>query len=175
MSERTGAVTFKGDPLTLVGEEVPVGSQAPDFSATTTDLSAKKLSDYSGKVVVICSVPSLDTPVCDTQTRRFNEEAAKLGSDVVVLTVSLDLPFAQKRWCAAAGVENVVPLSDYRGNHEYAQKYGRMIKELELLARSVMVIDKAGKVAYAQLVKEVAEEPDYDAALEAAKQAAAAS
>lgn len=171
MSERAGAVTFKGAPLTLVGDEVPVGSAAPDFTATATDMSARKLSDYKGKTVVLCSVPSLDTPVCDTQTRKFNEEAAKLGDDVVVLTVSLDLPFAQNRWCGAAGVENIETLSDYKGNHEYATQYGRMIKELELLARSVAVIDQNGILVHSQLVKEVAEEPDYATALEAAKAA----
>ena len=173
MSERTGAVTFKGDPLTLIGEEVSVGSDAPDFTATTTDLAPKKLSDYKGKVVVLSSVPSLDTPVCDTQTRKFNEEAAKLGDDVAVLTVSLDLPFAQKRWCGAAGVDNIVALSDYKGDHDYANKYGRMIKELGLLARSVAVVDKQGVLTYSQLVQEVAEEPDYEAALSAAKAALA--
>ena len=174
MSERAGAVTFKGDPLTLVGDEVPVGSGAPDFTATATDLSKKSLSDYKGKVVVLCSVPSLDTPVCDTQTRKFNQEAAQLGDSLALLTISLDLPFAQNRWCGAAGAENVEALSDYMGEHEYAKKYGRLIKELGLLARSVMVIDKGGKVTYSQLIKEVADEPDYHAALSAAKTALSA-
>lgn len=171
LTERSGAVTFKGNPMTLLGEEPSVGDTAPDFAAVGTDLSEKKLSDYSGKVRVIVSVPSLDTSVCDAEVRRFNEEAGKLGDDVVVLTVSLDLPFAQKRWCGAAGVDHVVTVSDYKGEHDFAQKYGRMIKELGLLARSVFVVDRDGKIVYSQLVKEVAEEPDYGPILEAVKKA----
>lgn len=171
MAEHHGAVTFKGNPMTLVGDEPAVGSAAPDFTAVSPDMQTHSLSDYKGKVVVLASVPSLDTPVCDTETRRFNEEAAKLGDDVVVLTVSLDLPFAQRRWCGAAGIENVTTLSDYKGEHEFAVKYGRLIKELGLLARSVFVVDKEGKLAYSQLVKEVADEPDYDAVLAAVEAA----
>jgi len=170
MAERTGAVTMKGNPLTLVGNEVKVGQKAPDAELAANDLSAVKLSSVcQGKVCVITSVPSLDTPVCDTETRRFNEAAGGLGKDVIIVTVSMDLPFAQKRWCGAAGVENVQTLSDYRGT-DFGKAYGVLIKDLRLLARAVFVVDKAGTVRYVELVKEVTSEPDYDAALKAAKE-----
>jgi thiol peroxidase len=133
------------------------------------ELNAVKLSDYRGKVVVISSVPSLDTPVCDMQTRRFNAEATKLGDAVAILTISMDLPFAQSRWCGAAGVEQVITLSDHR-DAAFGEAYGLLIKELRLLGRAVMVLDREGVVRYYQLVKEVSEEPDYDAALEAVKE-----
>ena len=172
MPEQHGAVTFKGDPLTLTGAgSIEVGKPAPDFALTTTDMSKKALSDFKGKVVLLSTVPSLDTSVCDTMTRKFNQEAANLGEDVVVLTVSNDLPPAQKRWCGSADADNIVPLSDYY-DHNFQDAYGLRIKELGLIARSVTVIDKEGKVIYHELVKEVAEEPDYDAALKAAKEAA---
>lgn len=164
MSERKGAITFKGNPMTLVGSEVKPGDNAPDFRLTANDMSDKTLADYKGKKVVLNVVPSLDTPVCDLQTRRFNQEAAKLGPDTLILTVSKDLPFAQKRWCAAAGAQNVVTLSDYK-HQNFGQQYGLLIKELGLLARAVLVIDQQGKVKYVQLVKEVATEPNYDQAL----------
>ena len=170
MSERSNAITFKGNPMTLQGSEVTVGSSAPDFTATASDMSARKLSDYRGKTVLLSCVPSLDTPVCDIQTRRFNEEAGRLGDKVVVLTLSMDLPFAQKRWCGAAGAEHVVTLSDYK-DHSAGETLGLRIKELGLLARAVYVIDKNGTVRYGEVVKEVTEEPDYAAALEAAKAA----
>jgi len=168
MKERTGAVTFKGNPLTLLGEELKVGQTAPDAVLVGNDLSEVNLSSFAGKVRIICSVPSLDTPVCDLETRRFNEEAAKLGPDVAVLTVSMDLPFAQKRWCGAAGAKNRTTLSDYRGAN-FASAYGVLIKELHLLARCVFVIDRQGKIAYIQLVREVATEPSYDDVLAAVK------
>lgn len=164
MIERPGLVTLKGNPFTLLGPELKVGELAPDFVVTANDLSPVKLSDFKGKVCVISSVPSLDTPVCDTSTRRFNEEATGLGSDVVILTVSMDLPFAQARWCGAAGVKNVQTLSDYK-DAAFGLNYGLLIKELRLLARAVIVIDKEGKIQYTGLVKEIAEEPDYDAIL----------
>ena len=170
MSERNGAITFKGGPLTLVGPELAVGQAAPDFSLAGNDLSPKTLADYRGKVVVLVTVPSLDTPVCDTETRRFNEEASALGDGSVVLAVSVDLPFAQARWCGAAGVERVQTLSDYK-DRRFGQDYGLFIKELGLLARAVIVIDKEGTIRHFELVKEVTEEPNYDAALEAAKAA----
>ena len=166
--ERENAITFKGGPLTLVGEPVSVGQAAPDFTAAANDLSPYKLSNDKGKVVVISAVPSLDTPVCDTQTRRFNETAAALGDDVVILTVSMDLPFAQGRWCGAAGVDQVKTVSDYKGA-DFGNKYGLLIKELHLLARAVLVVDQSGTVQYCQLVSEVTEEPDYDAAIGAAR------
>ncbi|MHC5158295.1 MAG: thiol peroxidase [Planctomycetota bacterium] len=161
-------MTFKGGPLTLVGDEVAVGQPAPDFTAAANDLSPYKLSDDKGKVVVISAVPSLDTPVCDTQTRKFNEVAAALGDDVVIVTISMDLPFAQARWCGAAGVKQVKTVSDYKGA-DFGSKYGLLIKELHLLARAVLVIDQQGTLQHYQLVPEVTEEPDYDAAIEAAK------
>jgi len=169
MKERQGAVTFKGGPLTLLGDELQLDAKAPDAELLTNDLSTAKLSDYSDRVVIVSSVPSLDTPVCDTQTRRFNVEAAKLGDDVVILTVSMDLPFAQARWCGAAGVDKVVTLSDHRAA-DFGTAWGLLIKELRLLARSVSVLDREGVLRYHQLVGEVTQEPDYDAALEAARQ-----
>ena len=169
MAERTGLITFKGSPLTLVGNEANVGQKAPEAELVANDLSVVKLSSlYRGKVCIITSVPSLDTPVCDLETRRFNEEAGKMGQDVAVLTFSMDLPFAQKRWCGAAGVKNVQTLSDYR-EAAFGKAYGVLIKELRLLARAVFVLDKQGVIQYVELVKEVASEPNYAAALNAAK------
>ena len=170
MKERTGVITMKGRPLTLVGDETKVGQPAPDFEALANDLSPVKLSSFRGKVCIISSVPSLDTPVCDAQTRRFNEEAEKLGDDVVVLTISMDLPFAQKRWCGAAGVENVQTLSDHREG-SFGAAYGVLIKELRLLARAVFVVDKEGSVRHSQIVPEITDHPDYDAVLMAAREA----
>ena len=166
--ERKNAITFKGGPLTLVGNEVSVGQPAPDFTATTNDLSSYKLSDDKGKVVVIAAVPSLDTGICDKETRKFNELAASLGDDVVIVTISMDLPFAQARWCGAAGVERVKTVSDYKAA-DFGNTYGLLIKELHLLARAVLVIDQKGVIQYYQLVPEVAQEPDYDPVIEAVK------
>ena len=169
MKERQGAVTFKGGPLTLLGDELQPDREAPDAELLGNDLAPVKISSFRGKVCIVSSVPSLDTPVCDTQTRRFNVEAAKSGDDVVILTVSMDLPFAQARWCGAAGVDEVVTLSDHRAA-DFGTAWGLLIKELRLLARSVSVIDREGVLRYHQLVGEVTQEPDYDAALEAARQ-----
>ncbi|MHC4156062.1 MAG: thiol peroxidase [Planctomycetota bacterium] len=168
MQEQEGAITVKGDPFTLLGEQVKVGDPAPDCQVLDNDLSPVRLSSFHGKVCVICSVPSLDTPVCDTETRRFNEQAGQLGDNIAVLTISMDLPFAQKRWCGAAGIENVQTLSDHR-DAAFGAAYGVLIKELRLLARAVFVVDKAGTIRYIQLVHELTEEPDYDRALKAAK------
>jgi thioredoxin-dependent peroxiredoxin len=168
MTERKNAITMKGKPLTLVGFEPQVGQDAPDATLVANDLSEVKLSSYKGKIVILSVVPSLDTKVCDLQTRRFNEEASKLGPDVVILTISMDLPFAQKRWCGAAGVERVITLSDYR-DASFGHAYGVMIKELRLLARSVFVIDRNWKIAYIQRVPELTEQPDYDPVLAAVK------
>lgn len=170
MQEREGLVTMKGNPLTLVGQEVKVGERAPEFEVLSNDLSPVKLSSFRGKVCIISSVPSLDTPVCDTMTRRFNEEAAGTGEKTIVLTISMDLPFAQKRWCGAAGVGNVQTLSDHR-DASFGNAFGVLIKELRLLARAVFVVDKEGIVRYTQIVDEITNEPDYDAALRAAKEA----
>lgn len=166
MTERANAVTFQGNPLTLVGPELAVGSAAPDATLLTNDLSATSIADVRGKVCVISVVPSLDTPVCDLQTRRFNEEAAKLGDDVVVLTVSMDLPFAQARWCGAAGVDQVVTLSDHR-DASFGAAFGVLIKELRLLTRAIFVLDAAGVIQYVEVVPEMTSHPDYDAALAA--------
>lgn len=164
------AVTFKGNPVTLVGNELFVGDSAPEFALAANDLSTVTLASSAGKVRIISVVPSLDTPTCDTQTRRFNREAAALGQDVAVLTVSMDLPFAQKRWCGAAGITAVQTLSDYK-DHTFGLDYGVRIKELGLLARSVFVVDKKGKVTYREIVSEVTREPDYAKAVEAARNA----
>lgn len=172
MQERSGAVTMRGNPLTLVGTEIKAGNPAPDFTVIGNDMSPVKFSSYRGRVCIVSSVPSLDTPTCDMETRRFNTEAGKLGEGVAVLTISMDLPFAQKRWCAAAGVENLTTLSDHR-NAAFGSAWGLLIKELRLLARAVYVVDKEGVVRHAQLVKEIAEEPDYDAVLEEARKLAA--
>jgi thiol peroxidase len=160
---------MKGSPLTLVGNEAKTGQKAPEAELVANDLSVVKLSTLCrGKVCIITAVPSLDTAVCDLETRRFNEEASRLGKDVVILAVSMDLPFAQKRWCGAAGVKNVQTLSDYR-EAAFGKAYGVLIKDLRLLARAVFILDKQGIIRYVELVKEVASEPNYDAALNAAK------
>jgi len=169
MEERTGIVTMKGKPVTLVGPAIKVGQKAPDFEVTANDLSPAKLSSFAGKVCIIASVPSLDTSVCDLETRKFNEKAVQLGGDVVVLTISMDLPFAQKRWCGAAGIKNVQTLSDYR-DASFGRAYGVLIKDLRLLARTVFVVDKKGVVRYLQIVPEIATEPDYDAVLKVVKE-----
>jgi thiol peroxidase len=168
MQEHTGVITFKGNPLTLIGTELKVGDQMPDVTVLGNDLNPVQLSSFKGKVCVVSVVPSLDTPVCDMQTRKFNEAAGSLGDNVAVLTLSMDLPFAQSRWCGAAGVDQVVTLSDHR-NAAFGEATGLLIKELRLLARAVYVVDQNGVIQYRQLVKEVTEEPDYRAALEAAK------
>ncbi len=169
MSETKATIKFKGNPLHLAGTEVSVGKPAPDFQVLGNDLSPAKLSDFRGKTCVICSVPSLDTPVCDTEVRKFNKSAASLGDNVAVLVISMDLPFAQGRWCGAAGVKNVRTLSDHR-DADFANKYGVLIKELRLLARTVFVVDKKGVIRYKEIVDEMTNEPDYEAALQAVKE-----
>lgn len=169
MKERKGIITMKQKPLTLLGDEVQLGQAAPEFEVVANDLSTVGLSLFESRICIICSVPSLDTGVCDAQIRRFNEEAANLGKDVVVLTISMDLPFAQLRWCAAAGVENVRTLSDHR-EASFGKAYGVLIKELRLLARAIFVVDKAGIIRYIQIVNELTNEPDYDAALSAVRE-----
>lgn len=168
MDEHPNAVTLHGSPITLVGDEIQIGRPAPDAELVDNDMQPVSLRDYKGKVVILSSVPSLDTPVCDMQTRRFNREAANLGDDVVILTVSMDLPFAQKRWCGASGVDQVTTLSDHR-SAAFGNAFGLLIKELRLLARSVTILDRDGITRYHQLVKEVGDEPDYDAALAAVR------
>ncbi len=162
MKERTGIITMKGNSLTLVGNEVKVGQKAPEFMAIDNGLAPVAFSSFSGKTCVLSSVPSLDTPVCAMETKKFNEEAGRLGPDIAILTVSMDLPFAQKRWCGAEGVTNLKTLSDHR-DASFGTSYGVLIKELRLLARAVFLVDRNGVLRYVQLVREVTNEPDYEA------------
>ncbi len=168
MKEEKGVITMKGNPLTLMGRSLKVGDRAPDFTVLDNNLSPVNLATYKGKVCVLSSVPSLDTPVCDMETRRFNQEASGLGSNVAILTISMDLPFAQKRWCGSAGVDKVVTLSDHR-DASFGTSYGVLIKELRLLARAVFVLDRAGVIQYVEIVKELTQEPNYQAVLTAVK------
>jgi len=169
MEERDGIVTMKGNPITLMGTELQVGDKAPDFVAIDNDLNPVSFDSFRGKVCIVSSVPSLDTPVCDMETRRFNDEAGRLGDNVEILTISVDLPFAQKRWCGAAGVDRVQTLSDHR-DAAFGQAYGVLIKGFRLLARAVFVVDKEGTIRYIELVKEIASEPNYDSVLTAVKE-----
>jgi thiol peroxidase len=171
MVERSGVVTAHGEPLTLLGKELKVGEKAPEFTVLDNDMKAVSLADFSGKTVIISAVPSLDTPVCDLETRRFNEEASKLGENIVILTISMDLPFAQKRWCSAHGITQVKVLSDHR-EASFGIAYGVLIKELRLLARTIFVVDEKGIVTYIQRVPDITNEPNYDEVLSAAKKAA---
>jgi len=166
--ERQGAVTFRGNPMTLIGPELKVGDKAPDFTVVDNGLNPVKLADTAGKIRLITAVPSLDTPTCDTMTRQFNQQAAELPEKVAVCTISCDLPFAQARWCGNAGIDRVQTLSDYQ-SRDFGQKYGLLIKELQLLARCVLVVDAQDTIRYVQLVKEIAEEPDYADALQAVR------
>ena len=170
MAERPGAVTFQGGPLTLTGAEIKAGQKAPSFTLTANNLSDLRSDSYRGKVLVLSVVPSLDTPVCAAQTRKFNQEATLLSDDVVILTVSMDLPFAHARFCGAEGIARVVTASDYK-HRVFGESYGVLIKELGLLTRAVFVVDKAGVVRHAQYVPEITNEPDYAAALAAVKTA----
>ncbi|MBI2425782.1 MAG: thiol peroxidase [Candidatus Hydrogenedentes bacterium] len=170
MKERTGELTFKGNPMTLLGDKVTVGQKAPDFTLITNKLGRASLADSAGKVRLISVVPSLDTGICDQQTRKFNEAASSLGEGVAILTVSADLPFAQGRWCGAAGVDRVETLSDHF-DMNFGNAYGTHVKELRLDSRAVFVVDASGTVTYAQYCGEIAEHPDYDSALAAVKSA----
>ncbi len=171
LKERTGLVTMRGQPIVLLGDGVKVGDPAPDFTAVDGDWKPVKLSDFRGRTVIISAVPSLDTGVCAAQTRRFNEEAARLGNGVQVITISEDLPFAQKRFCEAEKIGNLLVLSD-TVDREFGKKYGLLIKGMSLLARAIIVVDPQGRVAYQEVVSEVTSHPDYDAALAAARKAA---
>ncbi len=168
--ERLGVTTFRDRPVTLLGEGLAVGDRAPEFTALANDMSPVTLSSSAGTVRVISTVPSLETPVCDQQTRRFNEEAATLDR-VTVLTVSVDLPFTQARWCGAAGIDAVQTVSDYR-DLSFGLAYGVVIKELRLLARAVFVVDADDTVVHAEYVPAVGQHPDYEAAVDAARAAA---
>lgn len=166
--ERTGVITFKGNPITLIGPDIKVGDKAPDFRVVDQGLAPVTLADSAGKIRLVSATPSIDTGVCDTMVRKFNEAAAALPENVVTYTISLDLPFAQKRWCGAAGIERVRVLSDYQ-DRNFGLNYGLLMKELKLLARAVYVIDAQDKVVYREIVQEGTNEPDYEAALAAVK------
>ncbi len=166
MIERKGIVAMKGKPLTLLGTEIKVGDKAPDFTVLDGELNEVKLGDFGGKIKVISVTPSLDTQVCDLQLRRFNHEAASLPSDVVVLNLSMDLPFAIARFCTAAGIDRARALSDHR-DASFGNAYGVLIKELRLLARSIFIIDKENVVRYREIVPEETQHADYDKALSA--------
>ncbi|MHC4114206.1 MAG: thiol peroxidase [Planctomycetota bacterium] len=162
-------VTMKGKPLTLSGNELKVGDAAPDCEVVGKDLTPVNLSSFRGKVCIISSMPSLDTSVCDMMTRKFNEEAVALGKDVVVLAITMDLPFAQSRWCIAADIEKVYMFSDHR-SVSFGKAFGVLIEDLRLLARAVFVLDKQGLIRYIEIVDEIANEPDYEAVLKAVKE-----
>lgn len=166
--ERTGAATLKGNPITLIGPELKAGDPAPDFQLNKSLTEVVSLQDFAGKIKLINVVPSLDTGVCDAQTRRFNEEVGAFGDKVALLTVSVDLPFAQARWCGAAGVEHVIALSDYKTN-AFGEAYGVLIKELRLDMRAVFVVDTNDTISYVQVLDEMTEHPNYEAALSAVK------
>jgi len=168
MSERKGIVTMGGKPITLIGDEVKVDMEAPDVEVIDNDLSPVKISSFSGKVVIISSVPSLDTSVCDIETRKLDDEVGKLDFDVEILTISMDLPFAQKRWCGAAETKRVKTLSDYR-DASFGMSYGVLIKEVRLLARAIFILDKERIIHYIQLVNEITNEPDYNDVLSAVR------
>lgn len=166
--ERKNVVAMKGDPLTLLGDEIKAGQKAPDFNVLTTDLAETGLRDLKGKIKIIAAVPSLDTPVCDLQIKRFNDEATNLSKDVAVIFVSMDLPFAQKRFCQAFDIKKVKTFSDHR-SADFGLKYGTLIKELRLLARAMFVVDKDDVVKYVEYVKDLTLQPDYAAVLAAVK------
>ena len=173
LEERTGVFAAGDNKLTLLGPEVKVGDKAPGFTVSGAGLKQVSLADSAGKVRIIASVPSLDTGVCSEETQKFNELASSLPDDVVILTVSMDLPFAQARWCGASGCTKVQCLSDHR-DVSFGEAYGVLTKELRLLARSIFVINPDGKVQYVEYVKEVTEQPDYEKALNALKRVAQA-
>jgi thioredoxin-dependent peroxiredoxin len=166
--ERKGLITFAGNPLTLTGDEVKSGDKAPEFTVLDKELKEVKLSDFAGKIKIISVTPSLDTPVCDMQARRFNQEAGSLSDAAVVLNISMDLPFAIARFCSSAGIDKVATLSDHR-DASFGKSYGVLIKELRLLARSIFVIDKSGIVKYVEIVPELTNQPDYEKAMKAAR------
>lgn len=168
MRERPGIVTLRGNPVTLCGPELSAGDKAPDFTVLDASLSPVHLSDFAGKTKLISAVPSLDTPVCEMQTRRFNEEVTKLPESVAVLTISMDLPFAQSRFCSTHGIEKVRVFSDHK-DASFGLAYGILIKEVRLLARSIFVVDPSDTLRYVEIVSEVSNHPDYEAALAAAR------
>jgi len=166
LPERKGVIQRKGMPMTLLGPELKVGQKAPEFTVLDLDIKERKLSEFNGKFVVISSIPSVDTPMCNLQTLRLNQDAEKLIPDVVILTISWDLPFAQKRWCDEKSVSHTLLLSDYR-DRTFGKAYGLIIKERMLLARAVIIIDRQGIIRYLHIVKEQFSQPDYDDLLKA--------
>jgi thiol peroxidase len=170
--ERPGATTLKGNPLTLIGPELKIGDRAPDFETVDDRLQTVTLADTGNNVRIFSVVPSLDTPVCDAQTKRFNEEASRLNG-VDIYTVSMDLPFAQKRWCGTFGVDHIKMLSDHRSG-SFGEHYGTLIKELRIESRAIFVVDRDNILRYVEYVKEVADHPNYEAALAAARSAVGA-
>jgi thiol peroxidase len=172
-TQRTGLVTLNGQAITLLGKPVYVGEAAPPFKAVANNMTVYHFRPGHGKVWIISSVPSLDTPVCSLETRHFNQVASTLGKDVGVITISMDLPFAQTQWCAAKGIKHIMTVSDYRF-HSFARAYGVLMKQNGLLARQVVVVGKTGKISYIQLVANIAHQPNYGPVLAAARRAAAA-
>lgn len=168
MNTDNTAITFKGDPIEVLGDALSPGQLVPDFTLVGIDMSEVTINQFKDKLLLISSVPSLDTPICSTQTKRFNEELSSLDSGVAILTVSRDLPMAQKRWCGAEGVDNVVCASDYKFR-TFGNAFGVEIPKLALLARAIFVVGKDGKIGYVEYVSEIAQEPNYDAALAAIK------
>ncbi len=165
----TQKITMGGNPVTIIGTQLKTGDKAPDFTVTDNNLNPVSLNQYKGKVIIISTFPSVDTPVCALQNIRFNKEAANLGDDVVILSISEDLPFAQKRFCAVEGINNAHVFSDYK-DLDFGMKYGFVIKELRLLARGVIIIDKNGIIRYIEKVSEITHEPDYEKALKVVKE-----
>lgn len=168
MKESNHSVTFKGKPVTLVGPKLKVGDKAPDFNLTTQDFSTKNLGSFKGKTLLISVVPSMDTPVCEQQTRRFFEESNRLSKDIAFITISMDLPFAQKRACSLEGLQKVETLSDHR-DASFGQNYGVLIKEMRLLARSIFVVGPDQKIKYVEYVPEVTNHPNYTGAIDSLK------
>lgn len=167
--ERKNAITLKGNPLTLLGDEVTSGAKANNFKALAQDMTEKTLDDFKDKIKLIASVPSLDTPVCDLEIKRFNDEAAKLSKDLVIIFISMDLPFAQKRFCQEFKISKVKTLSDHR-EASFGMNYGVLIKELRLLTRAIFILDRQDTVKYVEYVKELGTQPDFNAALKALKE-----
>jgi thioredoxin-dependent peroxiredoxin len=168
MEKNKNKVTFKGNPVTLLGKEIKVSDKAVDFTVLNNNLEPLKLSDFEGKVKILSLFPSIDTGVCSKQNHTFNEKAAKLSDDIVILAISNDLPFALKRFCGAEGIDNLITLSDHK-DLDFSSKYGFLIEELRLIARGVIVIDKENTVKYVEYVPEIGEEPNYESAINAAK------
>jgi thiol peroxidase len=168
MERRKGVVTMGGNPVTLLGKEAKVGDKAPDFTVLKTDLTPFTLKDAGDKIKIISVVPSLDTGICELQTINFNQTASELGDDVIILTISVDLPFAQKRFCGAKGIDRVITLSDHK-DLSFGLNYGFVMEEHRLLARGIVILDRDNTIRYVEYVKEVTTHPDYDKALEAVK------